>query len=145
MNIEQLISSGSGGVFQIPSGNAGINAVRLPATMQQQVIDTTQIEDKASLLSTVSAAMRFPDHFGHNWDALYDCISEQAEQTAQGLLLIFTDLSQFAQKQPEAFRIAVEVMNDAVTYWEGTGKQLVVLIGLNGHGLVARLPTVSFD
>lgn len=36
--------------------------------------------DKASIMSCLASAWDFPEHFGHNWDALYDCLLDFFEQ-----------------------------------------------------------------
>lgn len=38
-------------------------------------IDCSSIRDKEALHSTLSAALSFPDWYGKNLDALYDCLS----------------------------------------------------------------------
>ena len=39
-------------------------------------VDLEHCTDKATLLARFAAALQFPDWFGHNWDALADCITD---------------------------------------------------------------------
>jgi len=39
-------------------------------------IDLAGCTDKATLLARFAAALHFPDWFGHNWDALSDCLTD---------------------------------------------------------------------
>jgi len=139
MNIERLVRSGSGGVFQFAAGAVP----RLPETMPQQIVDSLNVTDKASFLRETATVMRFPDYFGENWDAFYDCLSDGSERFGKGLSLVFNDLSCFAGNQPEDFHTAIATMHDAVSYWQGRGKQLLILVGLNDSKLAAKLPTIS--
>ena len=41
------------------------------------------IDDKAYLLDFYSKAFHFPDWFGHNWDALLDCLRDVKDAFAQ--------------------------------------------------------------
>ena len=38
--------------------------------------DCSYTQDKLQVLSCVADAFGFPEHFGHNFDALYDCLTD---------------------------------------------------------------------
>ena len=143
MNIEQAIGEGSGGVVQFSPGRWNPQGNRLPETMQRQIIDSANVEDKADFLRKTATAMRFPHYFGENWDAFYDCLTDIAEPTEAGMVVVFTDLSRFARGAPAAFQAAIEIMTDAVSYWERAGNQLLILVGLDDPGLAPQLPAVT--
>lgn len=44
--------------------------------------------DKAGVLDVFARELRFPDHFGHNWDALADCLGDLSWLPAPGYLLV---------------------------------------------------------
>jgi RNAse (barnase) inhibitor barstar len=51
-------------------------------------LDGESIRSKDDLLRAVAAAMRFPDYFGMNWDAVVDCLRDLADRTpAEGHVL----------------------------------------------------------
>jgi RNAse (barnase) inhibitor barstar len=51
-------------------------------------LDGGPIRSKDDLLRAIAAAMRFPDHFGMNWDAVIDCLRDLADRTpAEGYVL----------------------------------------------------------
>ncbi len=39
-------------------------------------LDGRAIHDKATFLSRVADALRFPAYFGHNWDAFEECLTD---------------------------------------------------------------------
>jgi RNAse (barnase) inhibitor barstar len=45
------------------------------------IIDGRRCPTKASLLTEIARVLQFPEWFGHNWDALVDCLRE-AERLA---------------------------------------------------------------
>ena len=53
-------------------------ALQAPATppLQPHRIDLAGCTDKAELLARIARTLRFPDWFGHNWDALADCLCD---------------------------------------------------------------------
>jgi RNAse (barnase) inhibitor barstar len=43
-------------------------------------LDAAAVRGKDDLLRAIAAALRFPDYFGMNWDALLDCLRDLAER-----------------------------------------------------------------
>ncbi|MDH3294138.1 MAG: barstar family protein [Acidimicrobiia bacterium] len=43
-----------------------------------QRISNLLVADKAAIMDQLASAFQFPEWFGHNWDALYDSLSERA-------------------------------------------------------------------
>ena len=142
MNIEQLARDGACGVFRfdpesdtrmpLPSGTA-------PGRL---TVDTSQVTAKESFLGTLSAALQFPDYFGYNWDAFYDCLSDSVENFEGGLILTLTNLTRFVREQPGEFAAALAAMRDASEYSQRAGRTLLVLIGLDKSCRIDRLDEV---
>ncbi|MCA1665758.1 MAG: barstar family protein [Myxococcales bacterium] len=63
-------------------GSAGGGAAALQATLAAAkvgdvaLLDGAHARDKSSFMAAIAGALRFPDYFGHNWDALADCLDE---------------------------------------------------------------------
>lgn len=70
--------------------------------------------DKAALLRAVSEALAFPPWFGHNWDALEDCLTDLSWCPAEGYLLL---LEGHEGLPGEVVRTFVEVLASAAQYW----------------------------
>jgi ribonuclease inhibitor len=47
--------------------------------MKHITIDCTLIPDKAALHQALAQALNFPDYYGNNLDALYDCLTDIRE------------------------------------------------------------------
>jgi RNAse (barnase) inhibitor barstar len=62
------LGSGSGRALQATLAAAKVAEVGL--------LDGAQARDKASFMTAIARALRFPDYFGHNWDAFADCLDE---------------------------------------------------------------------
>lgn len=49
--------------------------------MKTITIDCTSVETPAVLHQLLADALQFPAYYGHNLDALYDCLTEVEEET----------------------------------------------------------------
>ncbi|MFC9157850.1 barstar family protein [Streptomyces bauhiniae] len=75
----------------------------------------------------MAAALDFPDYYGHNRDALNDCLGDVAcyggyddAPEGAGLALVFTDHDRFATTCPRADQVVLDIIADR-------GRQAVVL------------------
>ena len=56
------------------------------------VLDTRGAHDKAEFLAACARCLDFPSYFGHNWDALADCLGDFAADNAP-VLVVWTGFS----------------------------------------------------
>ena len=54
--------------------------------MKTVTVDCAAIADKQALHLALAEALSFPDHYGKNLDALYDCLTDIREDTTLTLL-----------------------------------------------------------
>ncbi len=40
------------------------------------IVHISNIKDKNELIKELSEQLKFPDYFGYNWDALYECLTD---------------------------------------------------------------------
>ena len=66
--------------------------------------------NKSALLSHLSKALNFPDYFGENWDALYDCLSSM-QISEPRVALIHEALPDLDDKN---LSIYLNILNDIV-------------------------------
>jgi RNAse (barnase) inhibitor barstar len=142
MNLQGALEAQSGGVYRFR-----------PAAMTPQVAQTARrsvarvearnARDKLAFLNAVAGALRFPDWFGQNWDAFYDCLTERAADPGGDLVIVFDDVSGFARVEPEEFAAAADALRDAAEYWDERGRRLIVLVGIEEPLLATELPELS--
>jgi len=82
-------------------------------------VSFTGVRDKESLMKTLAAALRFPDWFGANWDALEDCLSDLSWRDAPGWVLVLRD---FGALPRDDLGVLVEVLRSAAQFWAGRGR-----------------------
>lgn len=83
---------------------------------------------KADLLERIASALGFPAWFGHNWDALADCLTDLGWRPAPGYVLVFEHASELQQSEPEVFDTALDVLRDVAAAWQGRGGPFRVFV-----------------
>lgn len=76
-------------------------------------IDGTRIRTKAEFLNEVAGALAFPDWFGHNLDALYDCLRDLSWLPEGEHVLVWSAPEVLAATDPKADRAIRDVLRDA--------------------------------
>ena len=84
-------------------------------------IDLAGCEGKAELLRRVANALRFPDWFGHNWDALADSLTDLSWLPAAHYRLTIAHTTALRHASPETLDTLQEVLSEAGDYWRGEG------------------------
>lgn len=142
MNLQGVLDAQSGGVYRFHP--AAMNP-QVTGTAERRVvrIQARNARDKLAFLNAVAVALGFPDWFGQNWDAFYDCLTERAADAGGDLVIVFDDVSGFARVDPEEFATAADALRDAAEYWDEQGRRLIVLIGVDEPLLATELPEVS--
>ncbi|NEC87138.1 barstar family protein [Streptomyces sp. SID12501] len=94
-------------------------------------LDLADVSDKAGLMTACATAMRFPDHFGSNWDALADCLGDlQWWPASRGRLLLVRNWQAYATARPEEWNTLQELFADAAASWRETETGLAVVMVL---------------
>jgi Barstar (barnase inhibitor) len=82
------------------------------------VLDGRAITSKSELLTTLAKSLHFPTWFGHNWDALVDCLSDANNRAvasgARGLCIIWNSASVLAALDAESVRTFADICSEMV-------------------------------
>ncbi|HRP75880.1 MAG TPA: barstar family protein [Rhodocyclaceae bacterium] len=93
-------------------------------------VDLAGCVAKHDFLDRIAAALGFPEWFGHNWDALADCLADLSWLPETGHILILEHADEFAQEAPAAFTVGVEILREASRIQGELGLPLWVLLDL---------------
>lgn len=128
--IQSLLEDARGGVWFLPRP---VEAKSLQAAARRAGyaffhLDGKNIERKEQLLNHVATALRFPNHFGRNWDALEECLTDLEWVDGDGYLIYFDHIDGMLAAHPDQFATFVEIVRDAVESWKEDGEAMVVLL-----------------
>jgi len=80
-------------------------------------IDLAQCRDKEAMLRAFAAALRFPEWFGGNFDALADSLGDLSWLRADGYLLLLEHSDAWRQADDENFATLLDILNEAAVGW----------------------------
>jgi RNAse (barnase) inhibitor barstar len=84
-----------------------------------EVVETSieEIMSDKELFAKISMALKFPDYFGCNWDAVDECLTDMNWLPANGYILILKDATQGWSQTPYALGRLVTAWLEAAEYW----------------------------
>lgn len=128
--IQSLLEDARGGVWFLPRP---LEAKSLQAAAKRAGyaffhLDGKNIERKEQLLNHVATVLQFPNHFGSNWDALEECLTDLEWVDGDGYLIYFDHIDGLLSAHPDQFATFVEIVLDAVESWKEDGEAMVVLL-----------------
>ena len=140
--VDTLLEDSRGGVYFVPGIVAAreVQAAAKRARMAYFHIEGKNITRKEQLLNAVATALHFPADFGHNWDALEECLTDMEWADADGYVIFYDHIDGLLAAHPDQFETLVEICRDAVASWKEDDKAMLVLMsGAKAPKGVAKL------
>lgn len=103
-------------------------------------VNLAKAGNKAQLLAAIGKALQFPEWFGHNFDALADCLADMAWQPADGYLVLLEHCDGIHGKAEEDFLATLQIFEQAANDWREQTVPFWCLVEMQADG-IAWLPT----
>lgn len=84
-------------------------------------VDLAGCSDKATLLARLAAALHFPDWFGHNWDALSDCLTDLSWLPARRYRIVLEQPEALGTAAPGTLATLMEILGESADFWAAEG------------------------
>ncbi|NTV93883.1 MAG: barstar family protein [Thiobacillus sp.] len=110
------------GIYRLAAGLNVPNAV---------VLAGSRLTGKPAMLAAVAEALALPDWFGHNWDALQDCLADLSWRDG-GVTLVIGQADLPAALAPDSWPVLLDILADVANYWRGQGRPFAVFLQ-GGH------------
>jgi RNAse (barnase) inhibitor barstar len=74
---------------------------------------------RQQVLAAIAEAFHFPRHFGKNYDALFDCLTDLTDKAGpqSGFLIVLEQLPNTQKFDKEAREMLLDVFREAADYW----------------------------
>jgi RNAse (barnase) inhibitor barstar len=138
-----LVDSANNGVYQLPS--SAFEAVQDAAAAEGLIFYAADLLDANTgdaVLDCLARALKLPEHFGNNFDALYDCLTDLTWQHTSASVIVLTGAESLYTGDADAWEVLLSVFASAAEYWQEEETPFWVFIDLQTEGL-APLPTFA--
>ena len=108
-------------LLMLTAGQRAESLVHPPARLVLKIIKGRHCQTLATLFAEFARALAFPDYFGHNWDALEECLADLEWLPAKGYILLITDAGCVLPDDEVEYETFLEILRDAGEAW-GNGQ-----------------------
>lgn len=142
-NFETVLhQAANNGVYHLPA--AGREAMQDAVEAAEMVFRLVNLDDGEELdevFAGLAEGLGLPEHFGANFDALYDCLTDLSWQDTSSTVIVLTGCDALHAVNPEAWQTLIDVFRSAADYWRDEEVPFWVFIDMRADGL-ASLPTL---
>ena len=108
-------------LLMVTAGQRAESLVCPPTGLALKVIKGRHCKTPATLFAEFARALKFPDYFGHNWDALEECLADLEWLPAKGYILLITDAAHVLPDDEAEYETFLDILCDAGEAW-GNGQ-----------------------
>jgi RNAse (barnase) inhibitor barstar len=82
-------------------------------------VNLASAQSKQDVLDMIAKSFTFPAHFGKNFDALYDCLTDSLHKSGQqpGFIVVLEHIPANAKFDKEAREQLLDIFRDAADFW----------------------------
>jgi len=118
--LERLRDPVRSGVYRVTHGDA------VDEVAKSTGFDAADIDLKGGdALRAIAKALRFPDWFGNNWDALEDCLGDLSWRKGDAHVLV---LRNWQKMSPDDLGVLIDVLRSSAEFWSGRGRPFFAVL-----------------
>ena len=121
MKVPDLASIDDCGTRDWKGSTEPLKAAAARAGLAYAPVDLAKAKDKATLFAELDRALALPDHFGHNWDALADCLTDLSWLPARHYRIELAQPQALRTAASETLDTALEILGEVGEFWADEG------------------------
>jgi RNAse (barnase) inhibitor barstar len=106
------------GVYPWSGAHDALKTAAVHAHLRFSAIDLAKAKDRATLFAELDGALKLPDHFGHNWDALADVLEDRDWLGRHGIVIVLTHATTYKREHPTEWETLEELLREASEFWK---------------------------
>ena len=111
------------------SGDAHpLTAAAVAAKLKHFTVDLKGVDSKAALLEAVAKGLKFPEHFGSNWDALADSLEDSDWIGKNGCVIAIAHAGPYRKAHGVDWTTFEDILAEAADYWRERHKPFWVFV-----------------
>lgn len=131
------------GIYHLPpGGQQALSAATAGADLLYFHCDLAGAPSLEAAMAHLAQCLRFPDWFGHNLDALHDCLTDLSWHESSGWVILISGIDALRAADEAGYESLTEVLAAAAEYWRNLETPFWVFLDLRADGL-ADLPTIG--
>lgn len=131
-----LKNTEASGVFHLsPARHDAIEAASQRVHFRFLKVDIVGPSSAPDVLRQIGSALNFPNWYGANFDALYDCLADPDWQPAKGHILLINGLTRLRRLAPEDFATLIDVFQAVVDARRKLDTPFWILIDAPARGI----------
>jgi RNAse (barnase) inhibitor barstar len=95
-----------------------LKAAATHAHLRYALVDLSKARDRATLFAELDRALRLPEHFGHNWDALADVLEDRDWLGRHGIVIALTHAAGYRREHPTEWTTLEEILREGCEFWK---------------------------
>jgi RNAse (barnase) inhibitor barstar len=88
------------------------------ANLKYAAVNLAHAKDRAALFAELDRALKLPDHFGHNWDALADVFEDRDWLGKTGRVIAFSGVAEYRKEHPTDWTTLEDILSEASEFWK---------------------------
>ena len=134
MTVDSTFQPQKSGVYLAPDDASALRGAAETAGLAWYELNLGRVGNKREFLTACAQGLRFSRSFGGNWDALADCLKDLGADMVASL----RNCEPFAEGAPDDYATALEVFQDAASFWRERGSTFVLLVDVEPEGVKMR-------
>lgn len=106
------------GLREWKGGTDALKAGAQDASLGFALVDLGKAKDKATLFGALDRALKLPEHFGHNWDALADVLEDSDWLGKKGRVVVLAHAADYRKGHPTDWTTLEDVFGEAAEFWK---------------------------
>ena len=88
------------------------------AHLKYTAVNLSHAKDRTELFAELDRALKLPDHFGRNWDALADVFEDRDWLGKTGRVIVLTGSAGYRQEHPTDWATLEDILAEASEFWK---------------------------
>ena len=88
------------------------------AHLRLDTVNLGHAKDRTALFAELDRALKLPDHFGRNWDALADVLEDRDWLGKRGRVMVITGTAVYRGDHPTDWATLEEILAEASEFWK---------------------------
>jgi len=118
MKLPDLASVEDAGVHPWTGPAEPLKAAAAHAHLKYSAVDLTHAKDRTALFAELDRALKLPEHFGHNWDALADVLEDRDWLGKGGRVVAFSGSAAYRSVHPTDWTTLEDILAEASEFWK---------------------------